>query len=121
MDRIRFVDHRGVRVLVLDFHGMRDPEETLREIARSRAFVATQPPASLRVMTVVRDARYNTAVLAALKDLAAANAPYVRASAVVGMSGLHRVAYSAVILFSKRNIQIFDTEAEALGWLAREP
>lgn len=121
MERTRFVDHAGTRILVLDFSGMRDAEEALGEIGRARAEVAKHPPSSLRVMTVVRDARYNTAVLQAMKELAAHNAPYVRASAVVGMSGLHRIAYSAVILFSKRNIQIFDDEAAALDWLAGQP
>jgi hypothetical protein len=36
------------------------------------------------------------------------------------MSGLHRIAYQAVILFSKRNIKVFDHEAEALDWLVTQ-
>ncbi len=36
------------------------------------------------------------------------------------MSGLHRVAYQAVILFSKRNIQVFDTEEQAKDWLVSQ-
>lgn len=117
MERTRFIEHQGNRILVLDFAGVRDPDEALREIAHSREVVARQPPASLLVMTLVRDARYNAAVLQGMKELAAHNAPYVRASAVVGMSGLHRIAYQAVILFSKRNIKVFDQEPDALAWL----
>jgi hypothetical protein len=120
MERTRFIDHKGKQVLLLDYSGIRDPEEALREIRHSMAFVARQPKGSLRVMTHVRDARYNAAVLQGMKELATHNAPYVRASAVVGMSGLHRIAYQAVILFSKRNIKTFDSEAEALDWLATQ-
>jgi hypothetical protein len=120
MERTRFIEHQGTRILLLDYAGVRDPGEALREIAHSRSVVAAQPPASLLVMTVVRDGRYNAAVLQAMKELAAHNAPYVRASAVVGMSGLHRIAYQAVILFSKRNIKVFDQEADALAWLATQ-
>ena len=120
MERTRFIDHKGKRILLLDYSGVRDPEESVREIQHSMRVVAAQPPRSLRVLTSVREARYNAAVLQALKELAAHNAPYVLASAVVGMSGLHRIAYQAVILFSKRKIKTFDRDDEALDWLAEQ-
>lgn len=120
MERTRFIEHKGKRILLLDYAGVRDPDEALREVAHSKQVVAQQPPGSLLVMTLVRDARYNAAVLQAMKDLAAHNAPYVKHSAVVGMSGLHRIAYQAVMVFSKRSIKTFDQEAEALDWLVEQ-
>lgn len=120
MERTRFIEHRGTRILLQDYSGIRDPQQALREIARSRELVARQPPGSLLILTHVRDARYNAAVLQAMKEMAAHNAPYVKASAVVGMSGLHRIAYQAVILFSRRTIRVFDGEADALDWLASQ-
>jgi hypothetical protein len=120
MDRTRFIDHKGQRILVFDYSGIKDPQEAVREIHHSMQVTAQQPPKSLLVMTLVRDARYNSAVLQALKELATHNEPYIKASALVGMSGLHRIAYQAVILFSRRKIPAFDTEAEALDWLAAQ-
>jgi ABC-type dipeptide/oligopeptide/nickel transport system ATPase subunit len=120
MDRTRFIEHRGVRILHLDYAGARDPAEALDAIRHSMDVVAQHPPKSLLVMTSVRDARYNAAVLQAMKELAAHNEPYVKASAVVGMAGLHRIAYQAVILFSRRKIQIFDDETAALDWLVQQ-
>jgi hypothetical protein len=120
MERTRFIEHRGKRILLLDYAGVRDPQESLREIEHSKEVVARHPPDSLLVMTVVRDARYNQAVVQAMKELASHNKPYVKASAVVGMSGLHRIVYQAVLLFSRRNIQTFDDEAQALDWLAAQ-
>ena len=120
MERTRFIEHRGKRILLLDYAGMRDPQEAIREVRHSMEVVAQQPKSSLLVLTQVRDARYNAAVLQQMKELAAHNAPYVKASAIVGMSGLHRIAYQAVILFSKRNIRVFDTDEEALEWLASQ-
>jgi hypothetical protein len=119
-ERTRFIDHRGTRVLHLDYSAARDPEEAVAAIRHSMSVVKQHPPKSLRVMTTVRDARYNTAVLQALKELASHNEPYVKASAVVGMGGLRRVAYQAVILFSRRTLKTFDTEEEALDWLVQQ-
>lgn len=120
MERTRFIEHKGRQVLLLDYSGVRDPDEAVREIRHSMEVVAGQPRDSLLVLTLVRDARYNAAVLQAMKELAAHNAPYVRASAAVGLGGLHRIAYQAVILFSKRNIRTFDSEADALEWLVSQ-
>jgi hypothetical protein len=118
MDRTRLVEHRGTRILLFDYSHVRDPDEAVREIRRSMEVVAGQPPDSLRILTDVTGARYNTRVMQALKELAAHNKPYVRASAITGMSGLHRIAYQAVIAFSRRNIRVFDDREEALDWLA---
>ncbi|HSU15447.1 STAS/SEC14 domain-containing protein [Longimicrobium sp.] len=120
MERTRFIDHGGHRILLLDYSNIRHPQEAVDAIHHSMREVAKHPPGSLRVLTNVRDARYNAAVLQALKELAAHNAPYVKASAIVGMSGLHRIAYQAVILFSRRKIQTFDTQEQALDWLAQQ-
>lgn len=120
MERTRFIEHKGKRILLLDYAGIRDPNEAVASVRKSIEFIAGQPRNSLLVMTVVRDARYNAQVLQAMKELAAHNTPYVKASAVVGMSGLHRIAYQAVLVFSKRNIKTFDAEADALDWLATQ-
>ena len=120
MERTRFVEHKGHRILLLDYSGIHQGEEAFTAIEQSKKVIATQRPGSVLVMTVVRDARYNSAVLQALKELTTHNAPYVKASALVGMGGLHRIAYQAVILFSRRKIQTFDTEAQALDWLVQQ-
>jgi hypothetical protein len=55
-----------------------------------------------------------------MKEVAASNAPWVKASAVIGVSGLLQVALIAVTRFSKRNILAFSTKEEALDWLAAQ-
>ena len=120
MERTRFIDHRGKRILLLDYSGIQNAEQAISTVEQSKRVVAQHPPHSLLVLTDVKDARYNTAVLQALKELAAHNGPYVKASAIVGMNGLHRIAYQAVLLFSRRKIRAFDTREQALDWLVEQ-
>jgi hypothetical protein len=56
-----------------------------------------------------------------MKEFTSGNKPYVRHSAVAGMERVHRVLYRAVLLFSRRSIEIFDTTDQARDWLARQP
>lgn len=121
MDRTRIIQHRGKPVLLFDYHGLRDPAEAVREIEHSMEIVGGYPPGSLRVLTDVTDSHYDTRVAQKLKELAAHNKPYVAASAVVGVSGIKRAIYSGVVLFSKRNIQLFDHRQAALDWLVSQP
>ncbi|HEY0150915.1 MAG TPA: hypothetical protein VGB92_02890 [Longimicrobium sp.] len=119
--RVRFIEHRGARILLIDFSGLQKTEEILREVEVAREVVAGQRPASLRTLTHVKGARYTPPVMEALKQLTVHNKPYVTAAAVVGMEGLHRVLFRAVVLFSRRNIEAFDTMEEARDWLASQP
>lgn len=120
MERTRFIEHRGKKILLLDYSELRDPREALQEIARSKEMVARQPPGSLLTLTYVRDARYDSSVIQAMKDLAAHNKPFVKAAAVVGMSGIHRAVYQTLLLFTRRNIKAFDDMEAARDWLAEQ-
>ena len=121
MQRTRFIEHRGRSILLLDYSGIRDVAEALREIEASREVVRAQPPGSLLTLTYVRDARYNTDVVQALKALAEHNRPFVRAGAVVGMSGIHRAVFSTILLFTRRSLKAFDDMEEAKDWLVEQP
>lgn len=118
--RVRFIEHRGQRILLIDFSGLQAAADILREIGVAREIVRSQPPNSLRTLTHVRGARYTAPVMDALKQLTADNKPYVRHAAVVGMEGIHRVLYRAVLLFSRRSIETFDDLDAARDWLASQ-
>ena len=117
MERTRFIEHRGKRILLLEYVGIHDPQEALAAIRNSMKVVAAEPAKSLVILTDVTNARYNAEVLQAMKEMAARNEPHVKISAIVGVTGLLRIAYQAVILFSRRNIRVFLSRPEALDWL----
>lgn len=118
MQRTRFIEHAGQRLILLDFSQITDPVQSQREIAIAKEFFAALPrEKTQRTLTDVTGSRYNADVVAALKDLAAHNEPYVAAAAVVTTSGLHRVAIMAVSTFSRRTLQAFESRAQALDWL----
>jgi hypothetical protein len=121
MERTGFVQHQGQPILLFDFTGMRDPAQILAEIAKAREFVARQPlRKELLTLSDVTNSRYNADVMTAMKELAAHNAPYVAAGAVVTTSGIHKVAIMAVSTFSRRKLQAFGTRQEAMEWLVAQ-
>src|SRR5690349_21356414 len=120
MQRIRFIEHRGVRVLLTDYSPPITEAEGLAAMDECRRLVAQQPLQSLLLLTNVTGAYFNTRAVQGLKDLAAHNSPYVRRSAVVGVSGLQKIIYQAVQRFAKRDIVLFSARQDALDWLVQD-
>lgn len=118
--RVRFIEHRGQRILFIDFSELR-ADDILREMGTARDIIRSQPPNSVRALTDVRKAQYSPPVMDAMKEFTAGNAPFVRHSAVAGMERVHRVLYRAVLLFSRRSIEVFESLDQARDWLASQP
>ncbi|HEX6535621.1 MAG TPA: hypothetical protein VF041_13575 [Gemmatimonadaceae bacterium] len=117
MDRIRFIRHRDHRILVYDFNDITDADEVLPHLDRADELVRGEAPGSVLVLVCVRNLRFNTRSVSRLKVTVERNRPYVRASAVVGMSGLHKLVYLGFVRIARRDIPAFDDEEAAKDWL----
>ena len=120
-DRVHFIEHKGVRMILLDFEGLMDPEVGIAGAAAAKRFFAQLPADnSAFSMTDVRNTRYDRKIVEAFKDLTTHNRPYVRAAAVITNSTLHKAAISMVALFSRRKLQVFETREQGLEYLLAE-
>jgi hypothetical protein len=113
-----FMNHNGKQILYIDFSEC-GPQELIARIKESGRITRSQPEASLLTLTYVRNARFDRKVTQALKDYTNENKPYVRAAAVVGMSGLMQVILNAIVVFTRRKFATFESVDEAKEWLAR--
>ncbi|HWO88813.1 MAG TPA: hypothetical protein VNL98_06660 [Gemmatimonadales bacterium] len=119
-DRIRWIEHKGKRILLHDFSHITNPFDVLPAVEASRAIVAVQPKGSLLALTDVTGSRFNKEIVDALKSLANHNKPFVKAGAVVGLSGLQRVVYVAITQFTGRRLPTFETAEQAMDWLVEQ-
>lgn len=116
-EHVRFIEHKGCQILLIDFAGCQ-PAETLERIRYARSVIGRQPLASTRTLTVVTGSRFNSQVSEAMKEYTAHNKPYVRAAAVVGLSGLQEIVYNVIIKLTGRNIATFSDVGPAKDFLA---
>ena len=120
----RFLQHKGVSVLFLDFARITDPTVLLGEIAEARKFVAQQPRRK-EILTLVdlEGMNFNEEVLKAFKDLNVHDEPYEKAIAVTGFSVLGKITFRANQLpkdSPSRRLVPFDSKEEALEWLIKQ-
>lgn len=116
MEHAQFIQHRGKEVFILDFTNKK-PAEALLLIDECARQVRSQPEGSVLTLTMVSGGTFSQDVLSALKELTKGNAPFVQTAALVGVTGLYKVALQAVSLFSKRQFFMFDCRNEALDFL----
>ena len=114
--RVQYELHQGKRVMIIDYSHCE--VEAMKElIAITRTLIATQLPNSLLTLSDVTGASFNIEVVEQIKEMTRHNAPHVRKGALIGVTGLQALIYTAVQTFSKRNIPLFNTRGEALKYL----
>jgi hypothetical protein len=117
--RVRFIDHQCKRVLFINYSHC--DVAMLKAVAEEGHRVITQePPNSVLTLNDVTGTSFDKESVAVLQDKVAANAPYVRKAAVIGISGLQRLIYEGVQTFSKRRLPTFESRQEAMAWLVRD-
>ena len=116
-DRIRFVDHQGKKILLVDFSNCQANE--VEEVARRVPdYVTVQPRGSVLVLTDFTGAAFDRDATRAVKETAVFDKPFVKKSALIGTEDLPASFYEELKNFSRREMTIFDTRDEALNWLA---
>jgi hypothetical protein len=124
MDRTRFINHRGERLLLLDYTNLgTDLDQLKTEIDRSKRVIAGEPHASVLTLTDTRGSKITPGTVKAMQELVQFNAPYVRWSAVVvGLTGVYLTAFRAIQALSRRrNMRAFNDLDEAKEWLLSHP
>src|SRR5579864_8052067 len=117
--RVQFIEHMGQRVLFINYAGC--DIAMLKAVAEEmHRVISKEPPKSVRTLNDVTGTGFDSESVAVLKSKVAANAPYVRRAAVIGITGLQGLIYEAVQKFSQRSIPLFGSRQEALNWLVRD-
>lgn len=119
MERVRFIEHKGKQILHLNFASAK-AGEVLATIEKAKTVIAAQPLNSLLTLSDVTDGTLNREVSDALKNFTHHNKPFVKAAAVIGISGLKQIIFNAVLKFSGRHIAALDSFEEAKDWLSEQ-
>src|SRR5215470_1563593 len=120
MQRIRFVQHKGQRILLADFR--RCTADEIRDLLlQVKNIIAREAKNSVLALADFSGAQFSREAVTRLKEVAAVDRPFVKRVAWVGTENLPKVFYDAVRTFSVREFPLFKTRDEALEYLTSEP
>ena len=117
MSRVRFVEHQGKRILIEDFSHLSFGPEFSETLKTAEKTIRAQPPDSVLAVFDATGMRFNNEMVNAVQEFVKGNGPYIKASAVVGVEGLLKVALLGISKFSGRSFKSFEARTAAMDWL----
>ena len=119
MDRVRFVNHKGKPILLIDLSDC-SPEDVTKIAGEVQRIVTRQPRQSVLTLTDFRGTRFSRAAFIRIKEVAVFDRPFVKRAAFVGAESLPNAFYAGLKTFSRREFPRFKTREEAMDWLVKE-
>jgi hypothetical protein len=118
-DRLRFINHQGSVVLLVDFSNSTKPE-MLALLGKIQATIGKQPKGSVLTLADFTAAHVDKEIAMEIKKVLTLDRPFVKRSAWVGTASLPKVFYENFKTFSQRDFPTFTTREEALAWLVKD-
>ena len=117
-NRIRWIKHKEKQILYFDYSNLVTTDDLLTIIQKTNDFIKKQDENNLLLLVDVRNSDANEKIaIDALKNNALIVKPFVKKSAVVGVTNMQEIILTVVNMFSSLGIKPFDTIDEAIDWL----
>lgn len=110
--------YKGKRIIYLDFTDLKKKNHIVQLESMGGAIIQKHNLHSALVLTNMKNMFFDYEIRNHFIEVAKANRPYVKASAVIGLYGLISLMYNSFISSSGRNIKQFKTKKEALDYLS---
>ncbi len=117
MKEPQIISHHGKPIYYMDFAGLRDFNEIKHIISKSIEYIRSQPDKSVLTLTNLDGMHFNSEIKSLFIDFISGNKPHIKASSVIGMSGLLRIVYNGLMKLTGREIRSFDNINVAKDWL----
>jgi hypothetical protein len=118
-DRIRFVEHQGKQILLVDLSHC-TPSEVAKMALLVPTYVTTEPRGSVLLLADFTGAEFDRIAIDRLKESAVFDRPHLKRSAWVGIENLPKVFYEHIKNFSQRDLPSFETREKAMDWLVSD-
>ena len=115
-DRIYFVEHKGKRILLINFSHATAPQMQLL-LEHVRITVAQHARESLLTLGDFHGAEVDHAVAMKIKEVLTLDRPFVKKTAFVGTEEIPNAFLENFHSFSQRDLPQFKTREAAMDWL----
>ncbi|MEO1051921.1 MAG: hypothetical protein AAFX87_14920 [Bacteroidota bacterium] len=116
MPTCEVIKYKDIDIVYTDITNA-SPEEAIAAFERGLEIIGKMPPKSVYSLVNADGARFNSSLIQKIKEAVKKNNPYVRATAVSGLSQLSRLMVNSIISFTGRQMKLTETTDEGKEWL----
>ena len=119
-ERVTFIEHKGKEILYLNLSDC-SSEVYIETIEHAKGVIRNKPENSLLVLTYMSNPE-NTQpeVFHNLRYFVKHNKPHVKASAIIGVNGVHKMLVDSLQQSTGRTFEVFEDEEAAKDWLVTQ-
>jgi hypothetical protein len=118
--RVQTINHLGKRIFLLDFSKLKTEDEIKSVIEESKSIIRQQALGTSICLANIDDMHFNNQIKDLFLDFVKGNKPYMKASAIVGVTGLKQILFNGIMKISGRDVKSFDNETKAKEWLVSQ-
>lgn len=116
MSRATAVSHKGRTLVEIDFTGC-TPGAFAPVIAEARQVIQAEAQGSVLALTCLEEVRFDPGTVVEMERFAAAVMPWLKANALVGITGMKRVVFGGIKPLYRVPVELFDTRPAGRDWL----
>jgi hypothetical protein len=120
MTKTQQLVHEKKVIFYMDFSNLNNLQEIKSIIFESVSYIRKQPLGSVLTLTNIQGMHFNNETKDAFNLFIKGNKPYVKAGAVIGLSGLQQIIYNSLMKMSGRDIKSFSNAESAKSWLVSQ-
>ncbi len=117
MNRTQSITFKGKSIFFMDYTGLKSEVEIKAVIEEAKLFIRKQPLGSTISLANIDQMHFNNQIKDLFMDLVKGNKPYMKASAIVGVSGLKQILFNGIMKMTGRDVKSFNDENQAKEWL----
>ncbi len=114
------ITHKGKEIYFMDFSGMKKAEEIKSVIETGKKYFHNFDSRTALSLADIREMHFNSEIKDLFLEYIKSNKPYVKASAIIGVTGLKQFVFNSVTKFAGRDVKSFDDEVQAKEWLIEQ-
>lgn len=119
MRSIERIPYKGVSIMYTNASGL-ETDEALDLFRSTVGTVEKMPLKSVLSLVNLKGVELSRSFNNELKSITEQNSPYIKATAICGLSAMASFIAKSIIRFTKRNAKFFDDIEEAKVWLLSE-
>ncbi|MBU0992957.1 MAG: hypothetical protein KJ737_10735 [Proteobacteria bacterium] len=123
MKKIQRITHKGKNIFFADYSSYKnreDKENILETLNETMAIMKQQPQNSALMLTDVTNIFLEKDLSDQFTEMVEHNKPYVKKSAVIGVSGFKKSIHNIMMALTGRQIKIFPDIDAAKDWLTED-
>ncbi len=117
MNRVQTFTFMGKQVFFMNYTDLKLDNEIIAVIEESKKYIRSQPHGTVLSLADISNMHFNSEIKSYFVDFTKGNKPYMKASAIVGVTGLKQIIFNGVMQLSGREVKTFSDLNKAKIWL----